>query len=139
MWKHETNSSLNVLVLFHPYMRIYIYIYIYIYAHTYIYIYTHTHKHMHIHTYTYTMYIYTHINTHTHTHTHIYIYIHIYIHTYVLRRLWPWKIVWKWFQVLAVELIIDNRFATVTNSIVKSLKYQTITDWSGAIGMITCS
>ena len=23
MWKHETNSSLNVLVLFHPYMRIF--------------------------------------------------------------------------------------------------------------------
>ena len=34
---------------------------------------------------------------------------------------------------------VDNRFVTVTNGVVKSLKYQTITDWSSAIGMTTCS
>ena len=34
---------------------------------------------------------------------------------------------------------VDNRFVTVTNGLVKSLEYQAIIDWSGAIGMITCS
>ena len=34
---------------------------------------------------------------------------------------------------------VDNRFITVTNGVVKSLKYQTIIDWSYAIGMTSCS
>ena len=39
MWKHETNSSLNVLASFYPvFVCIYVYIYIYIYIHIYIYI-----------------------------------------------------------------------------------------------------
>ena len=45
MSKHETNSSLNVLVLFYPicihiiYIYIYIFIYLFIYIYIYIYIY----------------------------------------------------------------------------------------------------
>ena len=33
----------------------------------------------------------------------------------------------------------DNRCVTVAKGAVKSLKYQTITDWSSAKGMTTCS
>ena len=34
---------------------------------------------------------------------------------------------------------VDNRFVTIAKGAVKSLKYQTITDWPSAIGMTTCS
>ena len=34
---------------------------------------------------------------------------------------------------------VDNRFVTVKNGVVKSVKYQAITDWSSVIIMTTCS
>ena len=34
---------------------------------------------------------------------------------------------------------VDNRFVTIVKGIVKSLKYQTITDWPCAVGITTCS
>ena len=34
---------------------------------------------------------------------------------------------------------VGNRFVTIAKGVVKSLKYQVITDWANAIGMTTCS
>ena len=33
----------------------------------------------------------------------------------------------------------NNRFITIADGVVNSLKYHTITDWSSATGMFTCS